>query len=146
MSNNDLFTQIHIKRQYNSNDTFQGNVHGPLKGDGTQMETFSALLALCAGNSQVTGEFPTQRPVSRSFNIYLFICAWMNRWVNNREAGDLRRHRAHYDVILMNPAKSGFRNHIKMDVITYQYPCGGWSSELTDYPMGIVPVIWMLNI
>ena len=28
-------------------------------------------------------------------------CAWINGWVNNREAGDLRRHRAHYDVILM---------------------------------------------
>ena len=28
-------------------------------------------------------------------------CAWINRWVNNREAGDLRRHRAHYDVIVM---------------------------------------------
>ena len=26
------------------------------------------------------------------------ICAWINGWVNNREAGDLRRHRAHYDV------------------------------------------------
>ena len=34
------------------------------------METFSALLALCAGNSPVTGEFPTQRPVTRSFNVF----------------------------------------------------------------------------
>ena len=34
-----------------------------------QMETFSALLALCAGNSPVTGEFPSQRPVSQSFDI-----------------------------------------------------------------------------
>ena len=30
------------------------------------------------------------------------ICALINGWVNNREAGDLRRHRAHYDVIVMN--------------------------------------------
>ena len=29
------------------------------------------------------------------------ICAWINGWVNNRETGDLRRHRAHYDVIVM---------------------------------------------
>ena len=29
------------------------------------------------------------------------ICAWINGWVNNREAGDLRRHRAHHDVIVM---------------------------------------------
>ena len=30
-----------------------------------------------------------------------FICAWINAWVNNREAGDLRRHRAHYGVTVM---------------------------------------------
>ena len=28
-------------------------------------------------------------------------CAWINDWVNNRETGDLRRHRTHYDVIVM---------------------------------------------
>ena len=28
-------------------------------------------------------------------------CAWLNAWVNNHEAGDLRRNRTHYDVILM---------------------------------------------
>ena len=33
-------------------------------------ETFSALLALCAGNSLVLGEFPTQRPVTRSFDVF----------------------------------------------------------------------------
>ena len=36
-----------------------------------QMETFPALLAICAGNSPVTGEFPAQRPVTRSFDIFL---------------------------------------------------------------------------
>ena len=35
-----------------------------------QMKTFSALLAICAGNSPVPGEFPTQRPVTRSFDVY----------------------------------------------------------------------------
>ena len=35
-----------------------------------QMETFFALLALCAGNSPVTGEFPAQRPVTRSFDVF----------------------------------------------------------------------------
>ena len=35
-----------------------------------QMETFSALLALCAGNSPVTGEYPTQRPVTRCFDVF----------------------------------------------------------------------------
>ena len=64
------------------------------------METFSALLALCVGNSPATGEFPSQRPVTQSFDVF-FVHAWINGWVNNREAGDLRRHRAHYDVIVM---------------------------------------------
>ena len=35
-----------------------------------QMETFSALLDLCAGNSPVPGEFPAQRPVTWSFDIF----------------------------------------------------------------------------
>ena len=34
------------------------------------METFSALLALRAGNSLVTREFPSQKPVTRSFDIF----------------------------------------------------------------------------
>ena len=34
------------------------------------METFSALLAICAGNSPVPGEFPAQRPVTRSFDVF----------------------------------------------------------------------------
>ena len=39
-----------------------------------QMETFSALLALCAGNSPVPGEFPAQRPVTRSFDVFFDLC------------------------------------------------------------------------
>ena len=35
-----------------------------------QIETFSALLAICAGNSPVPGEFPVQRPVTRSFDVF----------------------------------------------------------------------------
>ena len=34
------------------------------------METFSALLAVCAGNSLVSDEFPSQRPVTRSFDVF----------------------------------------------------------------------------
>ena len=35
-----------------------------------QIETFSALLALCAGNSPVTSEFPAQRPVTLSYDVF----------------------------------------------------------------------------
>ena len=33
--------------------------------------------------------------------MFSLICVWINGWVNNREAGDLRRNRGHYDVIVM---------------------------------------------
>ena len=33
--------------------------------------------------------------------VFSLICVWTNGWVNNREAGDLRRHRAHYDVTVI---------------------------------------------
>ena len=66
-----------------------------------QIETFPALLALCAVNSPVTGEFPAQWPVTQNFDVSL-ICTWTNGNVNNRYGGGLRRRRAHYDVIVMN--------------------------------------------
>ena len=68
----------------------------------SSMETFSALLALCAGNSPVSGEFPAQKPVTQSVGCIPWSAPWINSWVNNRQAGDLRRHRAHYDVIVMD--------------------------------------------
>ena len=46
------------------------------------------------------GEFPAQRPVTRSL-MFSLICARINGWVNNRYAGDLRRNQVHYDVIVM---------------------------------------------
>ena len=39
---------------------------------------------------------------------FSLICAWINGWVNNREAGDLRRHCAYYDVIVMPSPYSRF--------------------------------------
>ena len=67
----------------------------------SSMETFSALLVFCAGNSPVTGEFPSQRPVTQSFDVF-FDLRLNNDWVSNRDADDLRRHRANYDVTVMD--------------------------------------------
>ena len=47
-----------------------------------QMETFSALLALCAGNSPFPGEFPAQRPVTWSFD--LFFGLHPNKWLSKQ--------------------------------------------------------------
>ena len=44
----------------------------------------------------VTGEFPLQRSVTRSFDVF-----WTNNRVNNRDAGDSRRHRAHYESLIV---------------------------------------------
>ena len=65
-----------------------------------QMETFSAPLAFCAWNSRSPVNSP-HKGQWRGALMFSLICAWINGWVNNREAGDFRRHRAHYDVIVM---------------------------------------------
>ena len=53
-----------------------------------QMETFSALLFLCTENSRVTGEFPSERPVTRSFDAFFDLrlnkelsTQWRSRWL-----------------------------------------------------------------
>ena len=65
------------------------------------METLSALLALCAGNSPVPVNSPHKGQWGGAL-MFALICVWINGWVNNREAGDLRRNRAHYDVNVMS--------------------------------------------
>ena len=67
-----------------------------------QMETFSALLAICAGNSPVIGEFPVQRPVMQSFDVF-FDLRLNKRLSKPPRGGNLRRHRTHYYVIVMFP-------------------------------------------
>ena len=70
-----------------------------------QMETFSALLAPCA---------PVNSPHKGQWRVALMcslICAWTNGSVNNREAGDLRRHRAHYDVIVMETSNGTYQRN-----------------------------------
>ena len=65
-----------------------------------QMETFSALLAICAGNSPVPSEFSTQRPVTRSFDIFFDLRLnerlskqWWDWWFETLSP--------HYDVTVM---------------------------------------------
>ena len=74
------------------------------------METFSTLLAICAGNSPVTGELPSQRPVTRSFGVFFDL----------REAGDLKRHRAHYDVTVMHDSVQHHPSHASNNVSRWQ--------------------------
>ena len=65
--------------------------------------SFRVTGPLC-GNSWVNGEFQW-----RGALMFSLISAWTNGWVNNRDAYDLRRHRAHFDVIVMircNPKRT----------------------------------------
>ena len=60
-----------------------------------QMKIFSALLALCAGNSPVTWAL-----------IFYLIFTRTNGWVNNRNGGDWRHHCTHYDITVMDEIDS----------------------------------------
>ena len=65
--------------------------------------------------------------------VFCLICAWTNGWVNNRDAGDLRRHRAHYDImtavmllkhikkqhIFVHKVDRGQQYHINLFVLNY---------------------------
>ena len=71
------------------------------------METFSALLSICAVNSPVRGihRSPVNSPHKgqwRGALMFSLICVSINGWVNNRDAGDLRCYRAHYEVTVMD--------------------------------------------
>ena len=68
-----------------------------------QTQTFSTLLVLCEGNLPITGGFPPERPVSRSFDVFFDLR--LNKRLSNQDTGDLRRCRAYYDVTVMCPIK-----------------------------------------
>ena len=66
--------------------------------------------------------------------IFSLICVWINSWVNNREAGDLRRHRGHYDVSVM----SRVTLH---SVVLHIYTIHVWVHLILEY-IGILIVSW----
>ena len=49
--------------------------------------------------------------------MFSLICVWIIGWVNNREAGDLRRYRAHYDVSVMSCTDPSIYRSIHLDII-----------------------------
>ena len=62
---------------------------------------FRRYWTFMRGIHRSTGKF-LHKCQWRGALVFSLICAWTNGWVNNRGAGDLRRHCAHYDVTLMN--------------------------------------------
>ena len=87
-----------------------------------QMEAFSALLALSAGNSPVT----VNSPHKGQWRGASLICALINDWVNNRKAGDLRRHCGHYDVnVMLHDYFNPWRCHGMKTLSTFLALCEG---------------------
>ena len=66
--------QVNLIPALHGHFTYEYSTSAELSWWRHQMETFSALLAICAGNSPVPGEFPTQRPVTRSVDAYFELC------------------------------------------------------------------------
>ena len=73
-----------------------------------RMETFAVTGPLCW---EFTGPPPPPPPPPppRGTLMFSLICAWISGWANNRDAGDLRRHRAHYVVTVMGRKVSSRR-------------------------------------
>ena len=80
--------------------------------------------------------------------MFYLICAWINGWVNNRAAGDLRRQRSYYDVTVMH-GRNDFaeinrkRRHICSDgfrIIERSVPTLNWP-PVTSYDV-IYDIIW----
>ena len=76
---------------------------------------FSALLTLVRGIQRWSVNSP-HKGQWRGSLMFSSMCAWINDWVNNHEAGDLSRHRAHYDVIVMWGFKSKAMNINTVDI------------------------------
>ena len=100
-----------------------------------QMDTFSTLLTICAGNSPVTGEFPAHIGQWCRALMFSLMCTWINSWANNGEAGDLRLHRAHYYVTVVHwvhflstrPQTIVWTN---VDQVPWLYTASPWVSQL----------------
>ena len=97
---------------------------------------FRVTGPLC-GEFTGPGEFPTQRPVTWSFDVSL-IRVWINGWVNNRDAGDLRRHLGHYDVSVMRDRQSLYNAYIAhvtfVAVSVFHFHSTLWSVPLIAFP------------
>ena len=72
-----------------------------------QMETFSTLLTLCAENSLVTGEFPAQRPVTWSFDVFFDLR--LNKRLSKQSGGCWFETPCHGNEDIVCPEYSSFR-------------------------------------
>ena len=100
--------------EFSSNFEFDRNM---LSGTGAWYQPYSAL-SIYHDAVIKWKHFPRNWPFERGIHrspvnsphkgqwrgalMFSLVCVWINGWVNNREAGDLRRYRGHYDVIAIS--------------------------------------------
>ena len=88
---------------------------------------------VCSVTGHLCGNSPAPHKGQwRGVLMFSLICTWITDWVNNRDAGDLRRHRAHHDVIVMSDpcefpcvsrymAKSWRYSHRKLRIVRFLF-------------------------
>ena len=98
------------------------------------------------------GEFTCHRciPLTKASDAelwcFLWSAPWINGWVNNREAGDLRRHRAHYDVIVMSSVTQVIKCS-RMVCALHVLPCPLMLTNWTNLiPFHMLTNCWKINI
>ena len=99
------------------------------------METFLRYWPFARGNHRSPVNSPHKGPWHGALKLSL-ICAWINVWVNKREAGELRRHQSHYDVtVILTMIRAWVVDNIhsfQMDVLAH--PCPNPNGGLTKLP------------
>ena len=100
--------------------------------DVVKWKLFSALLAICAGNSLVTGEFPTKRPMTRSFGVFFDLC--LNKRLSKKSWGwwfetlsrPLWRHCNEAWMSFIHAERADYRR-LQIDCIWFN----GWTNDIS---------------
>ena len=100
-----------------------------------QMETFSALLALCAGNSPVPVNFPAQRPVTRSFDVFFHLR--LNKRLSKQPWGwwfetagwSLWRHRNDYTMSVLRTITPSVKSSVTTTLLGVEGVRTGWQRD-----------------
>ena len=76
--------------------------------------------------------------------MFSLICVWINDWVNNREAGDLRRCRVHYDVIVMINVSGTWHQNRGVSISVHRV--SGWACRLNILIVWVRGHIWFVIV
>ena len=115
----------------------------PSHDDVVKWKHFLRYWPLCG---ELTGDRWIPLTKARDAEVWCFLwSAWINDWVNYHEAGDLRRHRGHYDVIVMDhgwvPSKRFNNDEFRCCLCCYPKPSGG-PTALLQMTLDVTMFVW----